>query len=324
MRRRRAVAVAGCTLLLVAVLLPFGGLAIFRYRAFDHRTRHTKAVSQLSFSGDGSRLLSISRDERRWLLWETANPLDMHFGARLSGWADRGVILPDGKRGLLAVPTKERDHIDLSLVDLETHAVLGVFVGNWDPPGPVAVSPNGHHLAFRYHEDEVDERSTRANEGASDLGSLPTVNGFAFSRSGHALGIATNGYLYVTPADAAGPVGFHSGTSGVLRSVAFSPDGATVYAGGTELVACSLTTRVSFSVDLHVSALDVTPDGRSLVVLNGPSILLVDAETLTVVRTIRSSEHVTAFALSPEADRIAIGHEDGSVEVRSLTAFVAR
>ena len=104
-----------------------------------------------------------------------------------------------------------------------------------------------------------------------------------------------------------------------------SPDGGTVYAGGdATLVSCSVQGRQVSSLAREVSALDVTPDGRSLVVLSGGKLLLIDPSTWRIERTLVSSAAVTAFALSPDANRIAIGHDDGSVEVHALSALVSR
>src|SRR5205085_823387 len=50
----------------------------------------------LEFSADGARLLSVSREERRFLVWEVGNPLDRRWGARISGVAYRAALAPSG------------------------------------------------------------------------------------------------------------------------------------------------------------------------------------------------------------------------------------
>jgi len=71
-----------------------------------------------------------------------------------------------------------------------------------------------------------------------------------------------------------------------------------------------------------------SPDGKSLLVLSGQSILFLDAQTGTVKREIKSDNlskdgRWNDFAIAPQGSRLVIGavdEQEGSVEVWDLAS----
>ncbi len=119
-----------------------------------------------------------------------------------------------------------------------------------------------------------------------------------------------------------------SGLRGSVRSLVFSPDGRTVFAGAREnrLVAWDITEdRQMFALPLCTESITPTPDGRELVVLacdiNDSSIesyvTFVDAQSGQVSRTINlgaSEKHSDSMscgarcaAISSDGSRLALG-----------------
>jgi hypothetical protein len=284
-------------------------------------------VSALSFARDGSRLLSISRAEGRWLLRDIDNPLDMKNGAPLAGAAQGGALLPGGTRALLFVPTPGKESSeDMALVDLDSDTTLMTLVPRCDADRCGAGSNDGKCLAFPIHADEVVLTSGEGSNRKAELKDLPDVRDLAFSPDGHTLGIATARGLLLRPVDAAGPPPSTVDAVWPLRCVKFSPAGDMVFACGPGgVLACNVQGKVIWSRgDMWPTGLDVIPARWALIVREPWGNLgLLHAATGAWIRTLETLR-TTSFAVSPESERIALGYSDGSIDILSLSDLLAR
>jgi WD40 repeat protein len=331
MSRRRVAIVLLCLVAGGGVVVAVAWILVGRFHGLAPRTRHAHAVTSVAFTGDGSRLLSVSREEEKYLLWEPANPLDRRFGARVSGRALRAVLAPGG--GVLVV---ERERATkLVLVDLATGAEAPSEVWTRDETLSLmgfTFSPDGKCFGFIWEYLGVG-RSPPGGIGTCNTPTLEQHWGFCpqtvplsldftpdsktlVAGGEHELTLTRDNW-WSTFTDPVAP----------FRHVKCSPDGLTVYGGGERsLVAWDVEKRVvRWTAPATVDHLEATADGRFVVALGAGVLRVFDAASGKPVGGPPGSKgDATAVALSPRGERVAIGHADGSVEIEEQDVFLAR
>jgi len=343
-RRRRTIWVAGS--LVVAAGLG-GGVStlLVRYHAFAQRSTHHGAIASLEFSADGSRLLSVSRDEKRFLVWEVTNPLDMKYGARMSGVAYRAVLAPAGD---VVVLTREKDKprrafdkvtVPIFIVQLatksETRSELDTLTG-------FQFSPDGKCFGIMWEcvesHDGVMGTCNSPIRQKKGFGPATVPLSLDFTRDSrwlvvggaHELTLMTNspGIVVTARAPSVKAVPHTDVASIVSDDVQFacvksSWDGHTIYGGGDARLTAwdsqKLATR--WTTNAHVECLDEVRGQGLVIALGGHQFQVFEGFDGTRRGTWPTTSE-TCFALSPDGRSIALGHSDGRVELRPLESFL--
>ena len=313
-RRLRGL-LAAAVLLLVAALVA-GGLALAAQRSA--RRQATAAIAQRR----GAQALVDPSLDRSLLL------------------AREGINLDD------SLPTRS----NLLAALLRSPAAIGVTHEGSDRLLDEALSPDGRTLAVRgddgsvvFFDAETLRRVGKALPGSEQIGLMGATVGplhaLAFSPGGRTLAIgSTTGYrATVDLVDTRTHGTRHAATDWPLNTadVAFSPDGRAVAAGEPVTGMVSPPDEVIVVRDARTGRKRATSgriaagrlagytrDGRFLLVTQGNTAsLLLDADTLSPVKTIRLGG---AAALSPTEDEAAFGHPDGSITLLDLKTGAMR
>ncbi len=248
---------------------------------------HEESVEGLAFSPDGSALISMSRD------------------GTVNSWALSGGLTPEPSGKL---PT-----------------------GTWAEYGISAracmeFSPGGTMLAWGSTNGSITiwDVARRTEQTHIQAHSAP-VRGLAFSPDSRWL--ASTGrdrwvrVWDVTTGAAAGPAWKHPG---MPRAIAFSPDGqllaATDY--GAIKVYEVTTWRLRLSLTGHrfwIKRLAFFPDGRTLVSGgNNETMKFWDLATGKEKTDLERKGDTEKFCVSPDGTRLALGYDDGTIEVCDL------
>jgi len=102
-------------------------------------------------------------------------------------------------------------------------------------------------------------------------------------------------------------------SAGYLSSVALMPDGKTIVtASWGAVVLWRLGGRNHYSLQSGIVEGTLCPDpyGRWIAVASGSAISILDPKDLHLIRTLQSSAHILAVAVSPDGSRVASGGVD--------------
>jgi WD40 repeat protein len=203
-----------------------------------------------------------------------------------------------------------------------------------NPAGPVAVSPDGSHLAIG---DGTGSASLFDSATGSELrtisGHAAPVVGVAFSPDGSRLATASEDQTAkVWDVQTGQQLLALSTQPNPLTAVSFSPDGKQLATGSTPglrntaenlsqptLVIWDLDSgqaRVSVRGNLRIEALGFSPDGTRLVSTQGETLKLWDARTGENLFTVQAHDSVVGgVAFSSDGTRIATASRDGLAKV---------
>jgi WD40 repeat protein len=310
---------------------------------------HTSAVYRVAFSPDGHTLASSSTDHtiRLWNLTDPTHPAPL--GQPLQGHTDTVesvAFSPDGH----TLASSSGDHtIRLwNLTDPTHPAPLGQpLQGHTDTVENVAFSPDGHTLASSSADHTIrlwnlTDPTHPAPLGQPLQGHTTTVWTVAFSPDGHTLasggGLVTGGgdntvrlWNLTDPAHPA-PLGQPlQGHTGIVWSVAFSPDGHTLASGSGDhtvrlwdLTDPTHPRPVGQPLQGHagtVWSVAFSPDGHSLASGSSDGTLrlwnLTDpAHPAPLGQPLQGhTDTVWSVAFSPDGHTLASGSADGTVRL---------
>lgn len=304
-------------------------------RSFKDLKGSAGSVSCVAFSPDGETLASAGlRSPDNIRLWQVATGKLV----RAIKWDGVTTIAfsPDGKT--LAAGT---NHWTIGLWDAATGKEVLPPKGHALGIQAVAFSPDGKTLASGSTDMTVRlwEASTgkeiRALEGHT--GAICSV---AFSPDGKTLASASEDMTVRLWDTATGQViRTLRGPKGAIVSVAFSPDGKTLVLGSSDgtvrlLDAASAKELLSLQGQDSIHAVAFSADGKTLAAGSGNMLLLWQAATGKILRTIKGSEpppgnangvqgfsvvpQISSVAFSPDGMVIAAANHDGKLRLWEL------
>ena len=324
---------------------------------------HTGDVISLSFSPDG-RFIASGSDDKKIEVWDLsswalprartvtkvsgddqegttggllANPFIVEvrdqYGEPISGarvtfavvagdgslsngfTIESGATGPDGRAQIVlrlgSIPGTNT--VEVSIAELEVETFNAVALG----------TPGRHGIAFDYPAWHLPRGAT-VRLGKGSLGHSDRA--IAFSPDGKALAVTSAIGVWLYTVDQ--PQAFNLLRSNITHSVSFSPDGATIAAGGGwesgEVIlwdAATGTRTGRIGTDSWVKFLTYSPDGRTLAFgSSGPLIELWDVAARSQIGTLDGISSIgTSVAFSPDGITIASGYEDGKILLWDMT-----
>ena len=241
-------------------------------------TGHTRAVTSVVFSPDGTTLASASYD-RTLRLWDTNTGYTRQTLLGHTGSVHRVVFSPDGST--LASGSEDET---LRLWDAITGETLSTLTGHTDVVTSVAFSPDGSTLASGSWDDAsgIGDKTIRLWDVATGE-TLSTLTGytggFVFSPDGKILAGWGREEIRLWDIATSETLSTLTGHTHWVESVAFSPDGQTFASG---------------SQDKTIQLWDTTT-GERLTTLTG------------------HTRAVTSVVFSPDGTTLASGSWDGTV-----------
>jgi WD40 repeat protein len=291
---------------------------------FELPIPNKKRVTDIDFSPDGQRLVTASED-RTGRLWDGGSPLGTLVHGRMGmpdDWVESATFSGDGSRVLTA-----GDDGTAKVWSTETGSLLDTLGAEDGQPIRTAdFSPDGAYVAAAGEGRAV--RIWKVGQGGQpDIRMSPAerIDGLAFAPTGELLATAEwDGALRLwAAAGAKAPVATLRGDRNPLWSVAFSPDGERVAAGGSSgdvwvwdvrthrLVATLAGRRTA------VWGIGFSRDGRFLVTAGDDGVARVfAAESGRPIAQLPSrAGALEAAAFSPVGWRIAVAGDRGEAAV---------
>ena len=287
---------------------------------------HFGAVNSVSFSPDGKRIVSGSRDK-------TLKIWDAHGGDRElltlkghSGSVESVSFSPDGRR----IVSGSSDET-LKVWDAETGLVLLTLEGH-DYVTSVAFSPDGKRIVSGSKDDTLKVWDAETGQEILTLkGHSGSVESVAFSPDGRRIVSGSFrfiqaarylvGEIKVWDAETGQETLTLEGRSVGTTSVIFSPDGRRIVSGrsrDTLKVRDDETGQELLTLKGHsgyVSSVAFSPDGKRIVSgCSDHTLKLWDAKTGQEILTLKGhTSYVESVAFSPDGRRIVSGSSDETV-----------
>jgi WD40 repeat protein len=285
---------------------------------------HAGAVSQVVFTPDGSRLLSVGRDQTL-SVWDPGRRTRTAVLTGHNTWLTAAAVSHDGH----IAATGGHDG-KVAIWDLDRRVRFDTLYGHTSRIRDIAFSPDGRFLAVSAHDGTVIlwnvARRARVTTLSGHTKAVPTV---AFSPNGRLLATASDDATVVlwdlgdtAETKAAAKTATLTGHVSGVSSVAFSPDGSTLATGGgdTTVIVWDVATRTRRTTFNHrksgwVMALAFSPDGRSLATAGDDSAVLVWDTTHQLLRARLTGPRTAVYtvAFNPRTGMLAAGGEDGAI-----------
>jgi WD40 repeat protein len=262
-------------------------------------TGHSDRILELTFSEDGTRLFSASMDS-------TARVWDSDTGREIARVTANGTCPYAAKAPCrVTAAAFSKDHSQVALFPQDSDVeILSIPAGS-----VVRHLPLGRENGFGSHDSIV---------------------GAAFSSDGSKLAWGTRGggsfthYLYLwSAASAAKPAELENARG--VAGLCFSPDQSKLAllrevnsSGRTNFVMLDAATSKELYRVENVSDFRFSQDGAAIWVESGPEqqqLELIEAGTGRVLRSLHVSTRIAEFALSPDASKVIVTGEDGTVQV---------
>jgi WD40 repeat protein len=287
-------------------------------------TGHTSSVQSVAFNPDGNTLATGSRDgtARLWDVRARRQPATL---THLTRSVDSAVFSPDGKT--LATGSEDRT---VRLWDVPTHRLLAPLA---DATTPAIFSPDGSTLATGGSDATVvklwDVRTRRPLAQLPGPGSSSVLY-VAFSPDGNIL--ATTGgsdrtvLLWDTRTHR--QLATLTDQTGIVQSVAFSPDGNTLATGDNDAAVQLWDVRAHRQLATltghtgTVRSIAFSPDGTTLATgSDDRTVRLWDVQARRALLILYGhTGAVNSVAFSPGGDTLATGGEEATVRLWDMQA----
>ncbi len=283
---------------------------------------HTSYVMAASFSPDGSRVVTASKDQ-------TAKVWDARSGAELltlKGHA-HGVtsasFSPDG--ALIVTGSYDKT---AKVWKTESGALVLTLTGLGSPLHSVSFSPDGSRILAAAQHGPAKVWDARSG---AELLTLEGAGGFAsslsssFSPDGSRIVAIANGRVKIWDARSGAELLALEGHAPGNTSVSFSPDGSRVVAGCGDQTAkvwdarSGALLRTLKGHSAQVSSASFSPDGSRIVTASNDKTAKVwDAKSGAELLTVKGhTGFVTSASFSPDGSRVVTGSWDNTAKVWS-------
>ncbi len=298
------------------------------YRGWEHDNSnsddfvlrgHSDSVNSVSFSPDGSRIVSGSSDNSI-KLWDAATGAELRT---LTGHSDSVLSVsfsPDGSRIVSGSSDKT-----IKLWDAATGAELRTLTGHSDSVNSVSFSPDGARIVSASNDNTIKVWDAATGAELRTLtGHSENVWSVSFSPDeARIVSGSLDGTIKVWDAATGVALRTFSGHSQAVNSVSFSPDGQRIVSGSFDetiklwdaTTGAELRTLTGHSDT--VWSVSFSPDGQRIV--SGSfdnTIKLWDATTGAELRTLTGhSDAVLSVSFSPDGQWIVSGSDDKTIKL---------
>lgn len=287
-------------------------------------TGHTKTVTSLKWSPDGSKLASSSADTTA-ILWDASTGSQLEQLKGHTNWVTGVAWSPDGKQ--LVTSSSDRSVVIWNANGGDQVKVLGtkgygLSSVDWSPLG-VSIGTGAYYTDVLIWDLETGEQRVALKEHTD------WTNAFVYSPDG--LKAATGSKdTRVIIWDMAGnaPLQRLTGHTNAVLAVAWSPDGKKVISGSQDFTAKIWNVETGLelkSLEGHTQTVtSVAWSPVSDVVATGSldrTVILWDAKSGTALRTFDTFKSgVYSLAFSPDGLWLAVGAEDGTIMIFGMPA----
>ena len=270
---------------------------------------HTNLVEALTFSPDGSIMVSASYDNS-FRFWDTETR--KHIATLENTGRARSLSISHDGRTLASAS----DDNTVKLWDVAARARFATIHGHTAPVNGVAFSPDGTLLASASNDGTARIWNAATRKHVATLaGHTDPVNGVAFSPDGTRLATAsddrTAGIWDVATRQR---IATFAGHTSRVSGVAFSPDGALLASASSDGTArlWNVASRERIvTLDGHtspVSGVAFSPDGTLLASASHDwTVRLWDVATREPVATVSHTETIASVVFSPDGTVLAAG-----------------
>jgi WD40 repeat protein/Flp pilus assembly protein TadD len=279
-----------------------------------------KEILSLAFSADGETLATASADQCL-KLWQMPSGVMRTSVSNLDEYAFAVALSPDGTTLAVGGGYPWDQKAMLKLWDVRTASWLRSLTGSRGTVLSLAFAPDGQTLASAGLDPVVRLWDVHSgNERAALRGHTEAVWSVAFDPTGRR--VASCGWDGTARVwDTLAPQNVEIITNADAYSLAFSPDGKRLAAGGTHVHLIDLDTRTTttlpgYSNDDVICAF--SPDGKLLAAagMNGV-VTLWDTSSWTKIADLKGDgAKVWGFAFSPDSRTLAAGSEGTNANVR--------
>jgi WD40 repeat protein len=293
-------------------------LSMAAYQVYQGElTGHTNAISDIDFGRDGTRLASVSSDEKV-ILWDTRSR------TRRATLTDHPTFLravafsPDGRQMATG-----GDDANLVLWDADRGKRVATLAGHADRIRDIAFSPDGHSVATSSNDHTVILWDVRNRIPAHHLtGHQGVIQGVAFSPDGSIVATAGGDHTIGLWDTATGArLATLTGHTASVDDVAFSPDGRTLASASTDYtvrlwdIAHRAPVATLTGHTDQARAVAFSPDGRTLASAgHDHTIILWDVASRTVrARLTGHTNNIYTLAFHPRLPLLASGEEQGRI-----------